>query len=48
MHWGFGMYRLLKETADFLEQERVIKKAGTWPAFMWAVNSAFLEKALKK
>ncbi|MBT8363628.1 MAG: aliphatic sulfonate ABC transporter substrate-binding protein [Deltaproteobacteria bacterium] len=48
MHWGFGMYRLLKETADFLEQERVIKKAGTWPAFMWAVNSAFLERALKK
>jgi len=48
MHWNFSMYRLLKETADFLEQERVIKKAGTWPTFMWAVNSTFLEKALKK
>ena len=47
MHWNFGMYRLLKETADFLQHERVIKKAGSWPAFMWAVNSTFVEKTLK-
>lgn len=46
--WNFGLYTLLKNTADFLEKEKEIESAAPWPVFMRAVNPKYLKEALAK
>ena len=41
----FGLYTLLKETADFLQKAGEIKSSPPYPAFMRAVNPSYVLKA---
>lgn len=45
-YWNFGLYTLLKETADFLKKGGVIESLPPRDAFLNAVNASFLVKAL--
>jgi ABC-type nitrate/sulfonate/bicarbonate transport system substrate-binding protein len=47
MQFHFGLYTLLKETADFLEKAEQIESSPPWPVFMRAVNPAYILKALE-
>lgn len=42
VHWNFGLYNILKETADFLKEVGVVSSLPPRDAFMAAVNAAFL------
>lgn len=46
LQFHFGLYSLLKETADFLETAEEIEASPPWPVFMRAVNPAFIQRAL--
>lgn len=47
MQFHFGLYSLLKETADFLETAKEIETSPPWPVFMRAVNPAYILQALE-
>ena len=47
MQFHFGLYTLLKETADFLEEAKQIESSPPWPVFMRAVNPVYILKALE-
>jgi len=47
MQFHFGLYTLLKETADFLEKAEQIESSPPWPVFMRAVNPVYILKALE-
>ncbi len=44
-HWNFGLYTVLKETADFLQRVGVVKDLPPREAFMNAVDAKFLVRA---
>jgi taurine transport system substrate-binding protein len=44
-HWNFGLYTVLKETADFLQKVGVVKTLPPREAFMEAVDARFLVQA---
>ncbi|MGD2013553.1 MAG: ABC transporter substrate-binding protein [Desulfobacterales bacterium] len=46
MQLHFGLYTLLKETADFLMNAKELESSPPWPVFMRAVNSAYVLEAL--
>ena len=46
MQLTFGLYTLLKETADFLVQANVIASSPPWPVFMRAVSATYAEKTI--
>ena len=48
MQLHFGLYTLLKETADFLKNAKEIESSPPWPVFMRAVNPAYVLKALEE
>ena len=48
MQLHFGLYTLLKETADFLKNAKEIESSAPWPVFMRAVNSAYVLEALEE
>lgn len=45
-HWNFGLYTVLKDTADFLQEEGLVKSLPPRYTFMQAVNASFLVKLL--
>ena len=45
-YWNFGLYTVLKETADFLKDAGVVKELPPRDAFWEAVNAGFLVRAL--
>ncbi len=45
VYWNFGLYTLLKETADFLVQAGAIKSAPPRDVFLKGVNAAYLVRA---
>lgn len=47
-HWNFGLYTVLKETADFLADQGVVKDLPPREAFMKAVNATFLIRAIEE
>lgn len=48
LQWEFGLYTLLKDAADFLEEEGAIEKSPPWPAFRRSINSGFIEEIYRK
>lgn len=44
LQWEFGLYTLLKDAADFLEQEGAIENSPPWPAFRRAINPWYVEE----
>jgi taurine transport system substrate-binding protein len=44
MQLTFGLYTLLKETADFLLQAQAITASPPWPVFMRAVSATYAQK----
>lgn len=46
MDLTFGLYSLLKDTADFLEQVGEIKTSPPWPVFMRAVTASFVRATI--
>lgn len=46
-HWNFGLYTVLKDTADFLKAEGVIENLPPRIQFMNAVNASFLVHAME-
>jgi taurine transport system substrate-binding protein len=48
MQLHFGLYTLLKATADFLVQAKQIDASPPWPVFMRAVAPSYLQEALEK
>ena len=42
LHWNFSIYTVIKETADFLLKEGVVKAIPERQTFMDAVNASFL------
>ena len=44
MQLTFGLYTLLKETADFLMQAEAIESSPPWPVFMRAVSATYAQK----
>jgi taurine transport system substrate-binding protein len=46
MDLTFGLYTLLKDTADFLEQVNEIDTSPPWPVFMRAVTASFAREAI--
>ena len=46
MDLTFGLYSLLKDTADFLEQVGEIKTSPPWPIFMRAVTASFVRETI--
>jgi taurine transport system substrate-binding protein len=47
-YWNFGLYTVLKETADFLKEAGVVKELPPRDAFLDGVNAAFLVRALEE
>ena len=47
-YWNFGLYTVLKETADFLKESGVVSELPPRDAFLEAVNAAFLVRALEE
>ena len=48
MQLTFGLYTLLKETADFLMQAESIESSPPWPVFMRAVSATFAQKTIAR
>lgn len=48
LQWNFGLYSLLKDTADFLQEEGVIKKSLPWPVFNRSINSGYIEDLYRR
>ena len=46
-YWNFGLYTVLKETADFLYNKGVVTSLPPREAFLYAVNATFLDKVLQ-
>ena len=46
MNLNFGLYTLLKNTADFLEQAGEIQSSPSWPVFMRAVSASYVQKVI--
>ncbi len=46
MQLHFGLYTLLKDTADFLEKEKQIENSPAWPIFMRAVSASYAQKII--
>jgi hypothetical protein len=46
MQLHFGLYTLLKETADFLEKAKQIESSPPWPVFMRAVSASYVQKII--
>ena len=46
MQLHFGLYTLLKDTADFLEKAKQIKSSPPWPVFMRAVSASYVQKII--
>jgi taurine transport system substrate-binding protein len=44
LRWEFGLYTLLKDAADFLEEEGTLEKSPPWPAFRGAINPAYIDE----
>lgn len=44
LQWEFGLYTLLKDAADFLEQEGAIENSPPWPAFRRAINPGHIDE----
>ena len=44
MQLHFGLYTLLKDTADFLEEAKQIESSPPWPVFMRAVSASYVQK----
>ena len=47
-YWNFGLYTVLKETADFLMEAGVVKELPPRDAFLEAVNASFIVRALEE
>jgi len=45
LHWNFSIYTVIKETADFLLKEGIVKTIPSRQTFMDAVNASFLVMA---
>ncbi len=48
VQFHFGLYTLLKETADFLEKAKQIKSSPPAPVFMRAVKREYILKTMEK
>ncbi|MBC2744405.1 MAG: ABC transporter substrate-binding protein [Desulfosarcina sp.] len=48
MNLSFGLYTLLKETADFLARSGEIASSPSWPVFMRAVSASYVQKVIVK
>jgi len=48
LQWEFGLYTLLKDAADFLEQEGTLEKSPPWPAFIRSINSRHIDEIYRK
>jgi ABC-type taurine transport system substrate-binding protein len=48
MNLSFGLYTLLKDTADFLEQSGQITASHSWPVFMRSVSASYVQKVIVK
>jgi taurine transport system substrate-binding protein len=46
MDLTFGLYTLLKDTADFLERVNEIETSPPWPIFMRAVTASFVKETI--
>jgi hypothetical protein len=46
MQLHFGLYTLLKDTADFLEKAKQIESSPAWPVFMRAVSASYVQKIM--
>ena len=46
MQLHFGLYTLLKDTADFLEKAKQIEYSPPWPIFMRAVSASYVQKIM--
>lgn len=44
LQWEFGLYTLLKDASDFLEQEGAIESSPPWPAFRRSINPWYVEE----
>ena len=47
MQLHFGLYTLLKDTADFLKNAGQIQTSAPWPVFMRSVNPAYILKSME-
>jgi hypothetical protein len=48
MQLTFGLYTLLKETADFLMQAKAIGASPPWPVFMRSVSATYAQKTIAR
>ena len=48
MQLTFGLYTLLKETADFLMHAQAITTSPPWPVFMRAVSATYAQKTIPR
>lgn len=48
MQLTFGLYTLLKETADFLMHAQAITTSPPWPVFMRAVSATYVQKTIAR
>ncbi|MGD8268181.1 MAG: aliphatic sulfonate ABC transporter substrate-binding protein [Desulfobacterales bacterium] len=48
MQLTFGLYTLLKETADFLMQAQAIESSPPWPVFMRSVSATYAQKTIAR
>ncbi len=48
IYWNFGLYTVLKDTADFLRQQHVVKSLPPRSVFIRAVNASFLVRAMEQ
>lgn len=48
MNLSFGLYTLLKDTADFLARSGEITSSPPWPVFMRAVSASYVQKVIVK
>ena len=46
MQLHFGLYTLLKDTADFLEKAKQIESSPPWPVFMRAVSASYVQNII--
>ena len=46
MQLHFGLYTLLKDTADFLVNAQQIESSPPWPVFMRAVSASYVQKII--
>lgn len=44
LQWEFGLYTLLKDAADFLEEEGTLEKSPPWPAFRRSINPGHIDE----